>query len=260
MRAIFLLLSIALSATVYCQTESKNDSIRKPGGKTELQQTPQTGETDRDENLNAEKTDYSASYETNDWDKQKNDSLIKKFNLFIPPYYVGPGDNPNRIPTSFPFENNYAYYANWNVGLGNRGWVSTASESYTYPSLGATTSIKAMLTYRLTDKLTIAGGPFASKNMMNGIMFNDFGYGGIMSYNITNRFKINAFGQYSARAKHNFIGNNASGMFNQSYYGGTFEYKINDTWGVQAGMKRELDPFTGKWTNTPIFGPVFYGK
>ena len=46
----------------------------------------------------------------------------------------------------------------------------------------------------------------------------------------------------------------------QRYYGGTIEVKITDRFGLEGGMERHLDPFSGKWKNTPVIRPVFYAK
>lgn len=39
-------------------------------------------------------------------------------------------------------------------------------------------------------------------------------------------------------------------------YGGAAEFKINNNVSVQGGVKRELNPMSGKWRNVPFLSPV----
>ena len=51
----------------------------------------------------------------------------------------------------------------------------------------------------------------------------------------------------------------ASQLFmNQNSYGGTLEFKISDSFGIEAGAEREFNPMTRKWEPHPIIMPVFY--
>jgi len=258
MRNICLILFFILSASVYSQTETSKDSIAKPTGLPDnISGSAKIGEYSTDKIY---QTNYNNELETSSWSKQERDSLLRRLNIYIPSYYVGPGMNINRIPTTFPFENDYAFHAIWDVGLGNRGWLSTASTQSTYPTLGSMRSINASFNYRITDNLIFSGGPYISKNLIYGNPFDDMGLNGQMKFILHDRVRLNVFGQYSVYGKQNFVGSNASGMFNQSSYGGSFEFKISDKFGIESGIIRELDPMTGKWTNKPFITPVFYGN
>lgn len=47
-------------------------------------------------------------------------------------------------------------------------------------------------------------------------------------------------------------------FMNQNSYGGTLEFKISDSFGIEAGAEREFNPMTRKWETHPIIMPVFY--
>ena len=104
----------------------------------------------------------------------------------------------------------------------------------------------------------VSGGPYASKYSTYSADFNDFGASGSMKFIVTDRVRFNAYGQYSINADRNRIGGPLMGMYPHTYYGGTMEFKISDKFGIEAGMIRELNPFTCKWENKPIIAPVFY--
>ena len=253
MRTLLISLLVIITTTIcYGQNDVTNDTIHpytfeyKPVGSSQSKQV-----IDRINN-----SDYSSDF--NKPMHVSNDTLMKRLNLSVPSFYVGPGDNPDRIPTTLITENNYAYRALW--GISDRAWLTTLSERRVYPVLGAVTNINAMLSYQLSERWIVSGGPYVSKYSINTAQFNDLGASGQLKYIAHDRISLNIFGTYSVNGKKNDIGSNYSGLFMQNSYGGTVEFKLTPKFGVETGLMRQLDPVSGRWKNIPIINPVFYVK
>ena len=125
------------------------------------------------------------------------------------------------------------------------------------PSIGEARNAGVMYTQRLNDFITVTGGVYAAKYNVYGVRFNDLGAKGKLSFRINDRMKINMFGTYSVYNGYGMTP--ASQLFmNQNSYGGTLEFKISDSFGIEAGAEREFNPMTRKWETHPIIMPVFY--
>jgi hypothetical protein len=250
-----LLLSVlfaALQVLCYGQSETVNDTIRlKTGEKRGYQSVGSPQTTHTIDQINAVENLSGSELE------KVPDSLMKRLNIYVPPYYTGPGENYGKIPTNYIPENNYAYYTF--TPLSNRSWLATSSELQVYPRLGANTSIGATLGYQLSDRWIITGGPYLSKYSVNMSQFNDMGLDAHLKFIAHDRIRFNVFGSYSFFGKQNGIGN-YPGMYPQSSYGGAVEFKLTEKFGVETGILRQLDPLTGRWKNIPIIRPVFYVK
>lgn len=258
MKTIKLILLFAISTiSVYAQNSNskENDSIQ-------IFNIPET--TDKTKGTNAisnVSTHEGASFSTtpyNNHNEISSDSISKRLGIKIPPFYKGPMDNPGKIATTNIFENEYSYHSYYSISS-NSG-LGTASSLQVYPGMGAINSISANYNYQPIDWLSISLGTYISKYNLYMNPFNDIGANANLKFHLNDRFRVNVFGQYSAFGKHNNIGGNVQGMYPQSLYGTSLEYKINDKFGVQGGVVRELDATTGKWVNRPFVAPVFYGK
>jgi hypothetical protein len=188
---------------------------------------------------------------------QKED--LKEINLNLPPLdvYTGPPIESNSF-THYPFADDYSYYSGMYVSDGV--WLTSSSARQTYPTIGAVRTVNMRFNYRPADWLVISGGPYASKYALYGANYNDIGAGGSMKFILHDRVRLNGYGQYSARGKHNGVGGPMMGMYPQTYYGGTIELKISGKFGIEGGIIRELNPFNGKWVNRLYIAPVFYSK
>lgn len=169
--------------------------------------------------------------------------------------------NTNPINKYLPLQNDYNLRASYS--LGNNLSLNTQSYNKEYMHLGGIRNVGGQLMYQPTEWLTISGGPYASKYLIdfpiNNRINNDFGFNGAVQIKLSDNVFINGYGQYSANAERNRIGGPMSSMFNPTYYGGTMEFKINENWGIEAGLIRELNPWTGKWENQPVIAPKYYG-
>lgn len=188
-------------------------------------------------------------------------STFKTLEFKVEPIVQYPMINTNLVNKHLPLQNNYNLRANY--ALGNNFSLNTQSYNKEYMHLGGIRNIGAQLMYQPAEWITISGGPYISKYLIDSPFShrinNDFGFNGALQIKLSDNVYINGYGQYSANTDRNKVGGPMSSMFNSTYYGGTLEFKINENWGIEAGLIRELNPWTGKWENQPIIAPKYYG-
>ncbi|NDW09516.1 hypothetical protein [Dysgonomonas sp. 520] len=172
----------------------------------------------------------------------------------MPKVYLGPAQEENY--SSYAFANDYAYYSN--MPLANNMWLNTASTHETLPIVGAERNVSARLNYMPAKWIIFSGGPYATKYNAFNKHGNTFGVGGQMKVFLHERIRLNGYGQYSIYGKNDDM--YVPGMFQQTYFGGSLEFKITKHFGIEGGIIRELNPFTGKWQNRTFIAPVFYGN
>lgn len=254
-RLLFLFI-IFISINSFCQTKVEQDSIPISKGevRSNNEQLNNYLELDKTFQINTNIGSQIPIYQP----IIQNDQRALDLEFPRPVYYEGPVYDDNPVNPHNPFVHDYAYYAYY--GLSDRAFMTTSSVWETYPALGAIASVDAQFGYQPTGWLVMSGGPYVSKYNVNGMAYNDFGANGSLKFILTDRVRINTFGQYSVYGKSNRIGVPMSGMYPQSYYGGGLELKITDSFGVEGGVIRELNPMTGKWTNRPYVTPVFYSN
>lgn len=264
MRSLIFTLVSVLSLSVYGQ-DSTEDSIPPIRDVDALNKLDKLMKTDlRKERLNNYlDIDHSSEYAVSNFKPSLNlteKSKIDTLDLKLPPLkvYYYPTIDTNPINMHYPFANDYNLSAAYK--LSDKAWLATNSNNITYPTLGVTRTVNARLGYDVTDWLSISGGTYVSKYSINNNQFNDIGVNGALRLKATDNIRFNVYGQYSRNGKQNGVGGPMSSMYQQSYYGGTVEFKFSDSFGIEAGMQRELNPFTGKWENRPIISPVFYSK
>lgn len=253
MKNLVFILLFVFTATVYSQTETPKDSLP----------SLRKGALKLDEKLeNYLNIDISSNKTaTNKYDMyqplQKEEIKSVELNLAPLDIYTGPPVESNTF-TKYPFANDYRYYSG--MAISERAWISSSSSQATYPLVGAARTVNMQFNYQPADWLIISGGPYASKYALYGSQYNDAGVGGSAKFILNDRVRINAYGQYSPHSKHRDIGPYMSGMYPQTYYGGTLELKITEKFGIEGGIIREINPLNGKWENRPYFAPVFYSK
>ena len=246
---------IALPFSVSGQTDSHNDSIA-----TILKLFPSN--LDNEELNNYLQIDKSSEIKFESFKPEFQPTLPSgndRMKAMIPTVNVYYYPTINLSPTNsyIPLGNDYSLHATYPLADGL--YLSSYSGSREYLGMGGIRRVDASLGYEPTDWMTISAGPYVSKYAINNNQFDDYGVSGALRFKAGERIRFNVYGQYSGAADKNNIGGPMSSMFNPTYYGGTIEFKVNDTFGIEAGMLRELNPFTGKWVNTPIITPVFYG-
>lgn len=251
MKNLALILLLALSPTLVAQTEARKDTTRLT--KESLMFNEKT-----DYSLKPDYTSISGEFSAPAFEplKTKNTESV---DLRLPPLdvYLGPPLENNTF-TRYPFANDYSFASG--MSISDRAWLTSSSSQYGYPTLGAIRSVGVNFNYMPTDWLTIGAGPYGSKYNFYGINNNDVGVNGSLKFRLTDRISINGYGQYSVFADKNKVYGPLVNMYPSTYYGGTVEFKITEKFGVEGGVIRELDPFSGKWVNRPYIAPVFYAK
>lgn len=258
MKKLLFLLLIVISANSYGQIETVKDSIPlfDKNNNIELrnERIDNYLRTDDASLLKEPPVAYVPDYQP----LRKNNSEPIDFSL--PPMYYDPFSTifPNAINVHNLFANDYSYSAFYR--LSDQAFLTTLSTQDAYPTLGAIRVMNARFGYQPTSWLQMSGGPYVSKYNVHGAHYNDIGVGGNMKFLLNDRFRVNVYGQYSAFGQRNNTGSPVVGVYPQSYYSGTVEFKITEKFGVEAGMVRELNPFNGKWETRPVISPVFYAK
>ena len=115
------------------------------------------------------------------------------------------------------------------------------------------------INYQITDWLSLSPGAYFSTYAFPGQKHDDYGLNGKLGLQVSEHVKFNLMGSKSLQGNYNFAPNGT--LYAPAVYGGTMEYKFNKTFGVEAGVLRELDMFTGKWKTKPIIFPIIsFGK
>jgi len=80
-----------------------------------------------------------------------------------------------------------------------------------------------------------------------------FGFGGTVGYDLSEHVTLHAFGYYYANQM--MVGPAMSPYVNTTTYGGYADIRISKNFGTNVGVRRYLNPMTGKWTTEPIVNP-----
>lgn len=252
MRNLVFILLLAISASVYSQTEFPKDSFPP------LKKKPIRMNEQLDNYLNLDRSQDNFSNQDKTYELLKPATELKKYELNIPPLdvYVGPPNEANTFSRN-PFINDYTFRGGYIIN--DELWLKSLSLRSTNPSLGAMNLVDIQLNYQPVDWLIMSGGTYGSKYSLYGFNYNDFGFNGALKFIPHDRIRFNVYGQYSINARSNDVPS-MMGIYPTTHYGGTIEFKITEKFGVEGGMIRELNPFNGKWENRPIVRPTFYIK
>ena len=257
MKSLLFTLLIAISASIYGQTEMPKDSFPplKKGNLNLNEKLDNYLNFDNKSNVDYRLQNRSVS----DFEALREEGINKVMDIKFPPIdvYLGPPLESNTF-TKYPFANDYTYYSGYTFS--DDMWISSSSIQNTYPTVGAVRSVGMNFNYQPLDWLRISAGPYGSKYNLMGGNYNDVGVNGAVKFILHDRIRLNAYGQYSVNGDRNGIQGPMMNMYPQTYYGGTIEVKITEKFGIEGGVIRELNPFNGKWVNRPYFAPVFYTK
>jgi hypothetical protein len=80
-----------------------------------------------------------------------------------------------------------------------------------------------------------------------------YGLGGTVGYDLSEAVSLHAFGYYYANQMQ--VGPAMSPYVNNTTYGGYADIRFNKTFGTKMGVRRYVNPMTGKWTTEPIVNP-----
>jgi len=148
------------------------------------------------------------------------------------------------------------------IPLNSNSWITTSRINSNYIGMGGLSSAGAQYNWRINDFMFYSGGVALSKYNIYNSFENNLNLNSSLRFELSDRFFFNVFGNYSTPGNKStdlFRSINSS-MFPQNNFGGSFEFKVTDKWGIVTGAEREFDPFKGKWVTKPFIMPIFYTK
>lgn len=188
--------------------------------------------------------------------------LIKVLTFKKPQIYLGPIQDEAMIGRNLPQTGDYVFQK-YQI-LNDRLSYRSTSIRNTYISIGALQQITFDGIYDVNSWLTATVGVAAAKYSVAGSLgvpqyYTDLGLNASLYFYLNERIYLRAHGMYTvgSEKKENDFRPAMQALFPQTYYGAGMGVKITDKIGIEAGMTRELNPFNGKWTNTPYIFPFF---
>ncbi len=99
--------------------------------------------------------------------------------------------------------------------------------------------------------MVLSGGIYVAKYNFYNNFYNSTGLNGNVKLYVNERISINMHGQYSITDNNRTIPL-VSSIYPQSFYGGSYEFKITEKWGIISGADREFDFMQRKWVTRPF--------
>ena len=90
---------------------------------------------------------------------------------------------------------------------------------------------------------------------MQGNLYTQYGYGGTIGYDLSEAITLHAFGYYYAGNP--IVAPAFSPYFNTTAFGGYADVRFSERFGANMGVRRYVNPMSGRWTNEPIVTPYF---
>jgi len=113
----------------------------------------------------------------------------------------------------------------------------------------------ALTLYQTTGRWTFSASAMADKYRLVGMGFlqTRYGMGGTVGYRVNDAISLYAFGYYYGNSS--MISPAVNPYLMTTNYGGYADFRISKNFGVDAGVRRYLNPMTGKWVTDPIVSP-----
>lgn len=113
----------------------------------------------------------------------------------------------------------------------------------------------ALTLYQETGRWSFSASALADKYRMVGMGFLEtrYGVGGTVSYWVNNAISLHAFGYYYPNSS--LISPAVNPYLGTTNYGGYADIRFHKNFGMDAGVRRYLNPMTGKWVTDPIVSP-----
>lgn len=148
------------------------------------------------------------------------------------------------------------------IPINSNSWITTARINSNYLGLGGLSSAGAQYNWRINDFMLYSGGATFSKINIYNNFSNNLSLNSNLRFELSDRFFFNVFGNYTtpSPSQMNLFLSTYDSMYPQKNFGGSFEFKVTDKWGIVTGAEREFDPFKGKWVTKPFIMPIFYSK
>lgn len=158
-------------------------------------------------------------------------------------------------PTAFDFREVEFIPLNENLAFAVTG------QQQTWPGMGGITSVSPSLVWQ-SGPWQVDGGAFAARYFTPFNQSPELVLGANLhgSYQMTDWLKLHGWGQYAGydsnerRNPHMLL----SPYYNHNSIGGAFEFKLNEDFGVGAGLQYEFNPMRNKWERQILLFPVFH--
>ncbi len=135
------------------------------------------------------------------------------------------------------------------------GYLTGAGSHTTYLGMGNMASASVALTMPMGDRFQVTAGVTGSKYHFDNNAWNDYGVFGNASFRLSDRFSLNAFGQYYVNQQFHSVA--SMPFLGSSSYGGTLGWRASDSFSLDVGARRIYDPYTGRWRTLPVVQPTF---
>ena len=161
-----------------------------------------------------------------------------------------PRPSDYNIPRQFALSNNYAVgeIASW-----QGGGLFASSAMNVYPGMGNIATGGVSLTQDF-GRFSFTGSFTGSKYHLDNRLYDNFGVSGRLSYRLSDRVTLNAFGSYQ-RGNGLYHSMAAMPFLASSNYGATMGVQMSDKFSMEMGAQRYYDPFSHKWMTVPILIP-----
>ena len=165
-------------------------------------------------------------------------------------------NNLSALP-QFRYDTN-PYSRDWSSGgvitrVGG-GYLTGAGTHTTYLGMGNMASASVAFTMPVGDRFQVTAGLTGSKYHFDRNAWNDYGVFGNASFRLSDRFSLNAFGQYYIDQRYHSIA--SMPFLGSSSYGGTLGWRASDNFSLDVGARRIYDPYTGRWHTLPVVQPT----
>ena len=106
-------------------------------------------------------------------------------------------------------------------------------------------------------RLHLAASAIANKYWMpmQSLLYTQYGFGGSLGYDLTNAVSLHAFGYYYAQNP--LVAPAFSPYVSTTSFGGYANIRFNENFGSEVGVRRYVNPMSGRWTTSPIVTPYF---
>ena len=106
-------------------------------------------------------------------------------------------------------------------------------------------------------RLHLAASAIANKYWMpmQSQLYTQYGFGGSLGYDLTDAVSLHAFGYYYANNP--LVGPAFSPYVSTTSFGGYANIRFSENFGSEVGVRRYVNPMSGRWTTSPIVTPYF---
>lgn len=106
-------------------------------------------------------------------------------------------------------------------------------------------------------RLHLAASAVANKYWMpmQSQLYTQYGLGGTIGYDLTNTVSLHAFGYYYAQNP--LVAPAFSPYVSTTSFGGYVNIRFSENFGSEVGVRRYVNPMSGRWTTSPIVTPYF---